>query len=256
MYSDKVLRLPIDEYSVPPEDHAVVQKAKIHLANACLKRLGSSYSLPPAEGPVEEAEISRRYGISDRATAARYGYHMPSAAPGTDEKLKPLSDDEKRLVFGEQGDQEITKGDSVPEGGCYGEAEAKINAAGVPEAAISFASQVNRESFERSISDAKVDAVVKAWSKCMAAAGYSYASPLESVGDQKFHSSEKAGAEEKQAALADLDCKARVGLIKKWGAVEARMQKEAMKRDPEKLMQLKAFQKSQLRNARKALSDS
>ncbi|WP_205382148.1 MULTISPECIES: hypothetical protein [Streptomyces] len=255
-YSDKALRLPIDEYSVSPEDHAVVQKAKIILANACLKRLGSSYSLPPAEDPAEDAEISRRYGISDRATAARYGYHMPSAAPAADEKLKPLSDDEKRLVFGEQGDGESAEGESVPDGGCFGEAEAKINEAGVPEAAISFASQVNRESFERSIGDERVDVVVKAWSKCMAESGYSYDSPLESVGDEKFHSSEKAGAEEKRVALTDLDCKGRVGLIEKWGSVEAGMQKEAMKRDPEKLIQLKAFQESQLRNARKALSGS
>ncbi|MEV5578876.1 hypothetical protein AB0L39_09980 [Streptomyces parvus] len=57
-------------------------------------------------------------------------------------------------------------------------------------------------------------------------------------------------------ALADLDSKGRVGLIEKWGGVEAGMQKEAMKRDPEKLIQLKAFQESQLRNARKALSGS
>ncbi|MEU4919034.1 hypothetical protein AB0G29_06630 [Streptomyces parvus] len=48
----------------------------------------------------------------------------------------------------------------------------------------------------------------------------------------------------------------RVGLIEKWGGVEAGMQKEAMKRDPEKLIQLKAFQESQLRNARKSLSGS
>ncbi|MFJ1798778.1 hypothetical protein [Streptomyces sp. NPDC088180] len=181
---------------------------------------------------------------------------MPLAAPGAEGKLRPLSDEDKRLAFGEQGDGGNTKGEAVPDGGCYGEAEAKINEAGVPEAAISFASQVNRESFERSIGDAQVDVVVKAWSKCMAVSGYSYASPLDSVGDQKFHDSEKPSAEEKQVALTDLECKNRVGLIGKWGRVEARMQKEAMSRDPEKLMQLKAFQGSQLRNARKALSVS
>ncbi|MFJ1840775.1 MULTISPECIES: hypothetical protein [unclassified Streptomyces] len=137
---------------------------------------------------------SRRYGISDRATAAGRGYHLSQEPPGTrgPQPATALSVPEREVLSGRAPDgRELTtsvRNKTVPHGGCAGEAERTVHIGAVDEVQRGYdlVARLRREMSERSRSDPRVTAVNKKWSTCMRTAGFSYRDPDAAVDDPRW----------------------------------------------------------------------
>jgi len=68
-----------------------------------------------------------------------------------------------------------------------------------------------------------VTAAMKKWSRCLAAAGYSYQTPKAANDDPRF-AGPTASPEEKKTALADVRCKQQTHLVDIMAAVETRVE--------------------------------
>lgn len=93
-----------------------------------MRRLGLDWVVPRRDAPdTEEPERSRRYGLVDKDHARRSGYHQDPAelayTAGIKEVSRNIGDTAYRVWVGEVRD---LSGVGVPEGGCRGEAVAKI----------------------------------------------------------------------------------------------------------------------------------
>lgn len=188
------LQLPLDRYllSVPQQER--VGTARVVLLNACLREhsLPARVDLPRPAGPRSWNE--RRYGITDRSLAARYGYGLGGCDP---RRLPPRH---RTAVPTE----------------CLAAARHRLAPVAVPDPLL--AQRLSAEGYGRSRADARVTAAVRAWSWCMRASGHRYADPLQPLGDPHVSGD---GSTAVAAALADVSCKTTTDLIGVWSSVEA-----------------------------------
>ena len=248
--------LPIEDYSISPDDSHLIEKAKSVLISQCMSELGSDYVEPIPTKLASQA--SRRYGISDLATAGQWGYHMPkNAITQTNGGFKKLTEKDRTLLFGIDGtNKRSTADEKLPAGGCVGEANSTIAGEHVPDSAIAFAQNVDVASFKALQKDASFIEVSKRWSKCMSRDGYTYYSPLMAVSDSKFHEVSEVTEHEKKVAKTDMQCKLETELMDEWSEIEGREQKRMINERLDKLRELKDFQEREIETARKVLSDS
>ncbi|MGW1374852.1 hypothetical protein ACWD6P_11355 [Streptomyces sp. NPDC002446] len=246
-------QLPITAYALSAEEDALVAKAEQRLTGACAKRFSVEYR-PPAEagkgGAVRDED--RRYGVVDAQLAARYGYHLP---PDPEVPASHLSDGQRTVLLGQSADGgpvERFRGKRLPEGGCMGEARQRARGDFASQELSQVAGGIDSGSFRPSMDEPKVKAALAQWSRCMAGRGHDYATPLESVGDRRF-GGDAPSEGEREVAKADVDCKARTGLIERWVAGESRLQRDAIKRNSAKLKKLKEQQRREVRYARTVL---
>lgn len=82
----KDLTLPLEAYMASYEDQVTIEQAANDLQQSCMKDYGIDLTLPRAGAnppPSDnDANIERRYGITDRAQAEKYGYELPCGAAG------------------------------------------------------------------------------------------------------------------------------------------------------------------------------
>jgi hypothetical protein len=245
--------LPIEKFALTADDSRAVDRAKALLANECLRGFGLDYRIP--EHPPLVAESSRRYGITDRAVARDHGYHIPPPAGGTGVTKQP-TEAQGAILFGttRAGEPQSTSPDGrpIPPGGCYGDAEARLDGGPRPEPDIAAAAGIDKESFKQSREDAKVVAAFRAWSTCMERHDYRYQDPMGSVGDRAFDTAEPT-QREKDVALADMDCKTETGLLETWSVVEAEIQTRMIEENSSALNRLSTFQKRKIGLAREVI---
>ncbi|MFJ1709465.1 hypothetical protein [Kitasatospora sp. NPDC088346] len=246
--------MPIERFALTAEESGAVDRAKVLLANECLGGFGLDYRIPEHSPPG--AESSRRYGISDREVARDLGYHLPPPAGGAGAAKQP-TEAQEAILFGatRAGEPRSTAPDGrpIPPGGCYGDAEARLDGGPRPEADIAAAAAVDKESFKQSLADPTVVAAFHTWSTCMERHGYRYQDPMASVGDRAFDTAEPT-EREKAVALADMDCKTETGLLKTWSAVEAGIQTRMIEENSSALNRLSAFQKRKIGLAREVIA--
>jgi hypothetical protein len=218
------LRLPVEDY-LPTADQADrLSRAQVALVRACLARFGFSYDVVPvpsgAYGPASLTD--RRYGITDARLAAQFGYGLGPRDP----KLLPRPDkpdigaDGENVLSG-QG-RSVVDGQTVPPGGCIGEAGRALTSSLTPAADLRRGSDLQLDSFARSRVDSRVRSVFQAWSACMGRSGYAYADPLSAVGDPAFIGS--VDQHQRAVAAADIGCKVATNLVGVWFTVEAAYQ--------------------------------
>ncbi|WP_405009901.1 hypothetical protein [Kitasatospora sp. NBC_01539] len=246
--------MPIERFALTAEESSAVDRAKVLLANECLGGFGLDYRIP--EHPPLVTESSRRYGISDREVARDLGYHLPPPAGGTGATKQP-TETQEAILFGatRAGVPQSTSPDGrpIPPGGCYGDAEARLDGGPRPESDIAAAAAIDKESFKRSLADPAVVSSFHAWSTCMERHGYRYQDPMASVGDRAFDTAEPT-EREKTVALADMDCKTDTGLLKTWSAVEAETQTRMIEENSQALNRLSSFQKRKIGLAREVIA--
>lgn len=205
----------------------------------CVARFGFEYPVQPyadvlaTERSFVQSQIDRQFGVSDRAEAETYGY---GTAPSP-----PLSAEEQRMadqagitavLFGvsdpvnEAGSQPASLpaegGLEVPEGGCFGEANRRLD--GVQE--LNMGDHA-RTLMVRAGEDAKTEPayqdVVQDWRACMARAGFEATSPLSDPAVVELIKSrenpEVPSSEEIAMAVADVECKAETDLVSRLSAV-------------------------------------
>jgi hypothetical protein len=193
----------------------------------------------------------RRYGVTDEATARKYGYHLPSLvdggpAPrpskgGAAHGLSAMTPAMMTVLTGERpggGAAPDINGQSVPEGGCRGEATRTLSKLG-SVGQIPLVGRIRADSFTRSVTDPKVTAAFKAWSDCMGAKGYRYDSP-RTAGSDLDTKSPAVSPRETAIAAADVACKKSTDVVRIWSAFEIDYQNKQIDQHAQELKDIAA----------------
>ncbi|RKE20277.1 hypothetical protein [Streptomyces sp. TLI_171] len=229
----KGLSLPLSAYMENYPEQLAIQAAMMRLEHDCMARFGFDYSPEPpntVSPSYDDTNMARRYGITDRELAAEHGYGLG------DEKLPapsfPALSDAEVVVFSGKvamrpgaADAPATyRGTAVPKGGCQGESLDKLGA----RIDTSLASRLDHESADRSQQAPEVQKVIRDWSACMAAEGYTVDSPYNAY---KLTPLGGGSADEVTVALADIDCKQQVDLVAVWFRTETALQNQLVEQN-------------------------
>ncbi|MFJ8728654.1 hypothetical protein [Streptomyces bauhiniae] len=222
----KGLSLPVEKYLVGYTDAVEWQRAQRDLWVSCMARFGFDKFSPPVPGvnpPAEfnDANMPRRYGASDAAQAAAYGYHLPPEQMDEPPVWEPAAGPEEAVFVGSGPGLSggTYNGAAVPEGGCRGEAERQLGRLTQGE----DASRVNASSMTESLQRPAVQKGIASWAACMKDKGYAYDSPFKPA--ESFNlSTPMASTEEIEVATADVACKSKTGLTATWYAEETAIQ--------------------------------
>lgn len=231
----KGLTLPLERYMQSYEQRVLIDQAVRDQQTACMAGFGFAFRPPPAGTTPppndNDANMERRYGITDRAVAERHGYGLAKEEPPASSSSQKLNEDATRVLSGVTGKESgkpsapsSYKGRDIPQGGCAGAALRKTGAEGLD---FSLVSRLNYESLTRSQKASEVKAALKAWSRCMDGKGYEVAIPFEAI---HLTNGERSGSEKAVAvALADIDCKRSTGLVPIWFRADSGIQREQIK---------------------------
>ncbi|WP_329024347.1 hypothetical protein [Streptomyces sp. NBC_00690] len=252
--------LPIEKYLLDTGQELQLMKASKVLITHCMAKFGFDYVGPSFNTTENLSENgtnrARRYGVADVKTAKEHGYHLPGVKDGNPEASAPrMSDAEIRVFIGDadpnsgvrSGDR--SNGKVIPKGGCSGEAMRKITT----DTPHDLASEINKESQAKSLSDPEVVAVFAAWSSCMKGNGYSYTSP---TGISEAVTNPGPERTEIATAVADVECKKKTNLISVWHGVESRIQNQMIGQKEEALGSEKRHMQAALKIASQVLEET
>ena len=201
-----------------------------------MARYGFTYSAPSASTEAslssDDANMPRRYGITDKSQAAEFGYHA-AVSDDAPPQVPSLSANEYLVLTGSAPRMPVgsalpsVDGKKIPSGGCAGSAMAQLGAT-IDTALVD---RLDTESLDKSQADPKVQAVLRLWSECMKAKGYTVSTPLRAP-DLAPSSNEAAPtAEEIAVATADVDCKAKTNLVAVWFTDESAVQQQEIEQN-------------------------
>lgn len=243
----KGLNLPLETYMQDYADTVTIGNVKRLLAQDCMKTYGLDVQLPASglnPSPTEnDANMERRYGLTDRESAATYGYGLPGdekprtrqQSPGLDSiEIEVLTS--RKAPMGRAGEtapplplaareeaRASYNGKKIHEGGCGGWADQEIDAPTADE--LTRISELNGAGFTESMKSPAVGAVFGQWSACMTGKGHpGFKDPFEAARSVTRSEGVPADRPEIDLALAEIDCKAETGLVGTWFAEESRTQ--------------------------------
>ncbi|MBT2364053.1 hypothetical protein J7E88_01565 [Streptomyces sp. ISL-10] len=248
----KGLTLPLEFYMVSYADYVAIEEATTTLQQQCMADYGFQgivFPQPGANPPPSDndANIERRYGITDRTMAEKYGYGLPEELTRhTDQKMPDLTGVQFEVLTGHtkpempkppKGAKDgsylgapTTKparaehnGKKLHVGGCIGWSKKKV---ALHEEDTVVVSNLSGESLTASMTSAPVQAVIKDWAACMKTKGHTLANPYKAM-DQGV--SEADPQKSITLALHDLACKEKTKLIQVWFDEESTIQKQAIK---------------------------
>jgi hypothetical protein len=241
------MSLPLDRYSLDPEQAKELNYAREVLIVKCLRRFGIDRRVAPRGKSRSESPHERRYGISDEVAARTYGYH-PAPAPEDDQPdggESALTGEERAIAFGSVA---VANGEKVPDGGCVAEADKSLlGGKEVPQ--TDLVETLKASAFARARADSRVTKAYDAWSTCMSGRGFEYSDPWAAVNDPKWQTSDSVSSEEIATATADVGCKRTANLFNVFAAVEAAYQTRDIERHAPALSEYKANVDTRLRNA-------
>jgi hypothetical protein len=253
------LTLPSEAYKPAAAVFNLVADAQQKVTADCMRQYGFALAQLPDPVPVA-SQTARLYGVSDLATAQRYGYHLPSSA-ARDRALQQraaggasYSPSELLVLSGSAtGDQESARyqGKQIPVGGCQGQARRQVTGADDIDP-THLADTIAVVMWQKSQSDPRVVTVVKSWSACMNQGGYHYPSPV-GVTDPRWSLSGPVAEVEIQTAVTDVKCKQRTNLIGVWFTIESGYERQAIQQNIEQLTQIKNQWTAAARNAAQIL---
>lgn len=251
--------LPIERYLLSDGQMSRIVQARNRIAAQCVRRFGLDWNPVPPPAPQDPsrdaANSARRYGLTDPAEAARFGYHVAGASQTKRPAEPPLSSDQRTVLSGRSANGSVAQvfhSLRIPTGGCIGEANARIS--GDPERLgdEDLPSRINVDSYRQSMADPRVVAAFQAWSGCMKRHGYDYADPTQAPGKKPEFTGPGPTTAEIAVAVADVSCKKQTGLVAIWSAVDITVQNTAIKRDAAELATVKRDLDNQVRAAASA----
>lgn len=258
--------LPLDAYRLSAEQARTLADAAALQVQQCMSRFGFPADAPippPASDPPTGNE--RLYGLTDRTVAETRGYY---AGPLPDESTNstsltpqeppaPTEDSEAWYAVAHGTLPRTEDGQQVPEGGCIGEMRRTL-ATGAPEADTALADRLAIDAHHRAQEDSRVQEAFSAWSRCMARAGYDYATPWEANNDIQWtaHDGPRPTQEEIATAVTDVDCKHEVDLINIWASVHTAYELQAVEAHAEALDAVAEYRAVELANAREILDSA
>ncbi len=260
----KGLALPLEDYMPAYADQVTVDTALRTLQTRCMSAYGFTVDLPrPGVNPPasnNSAHIERRYGITDRAQAKKYGYLLPpEQREHTERELPDLPDVQVEVLTGHTkpapvaaptggdgsyfGSSEKTEparaehnGKKLHKGGCISWSEQQLQ---INESDAGFVSQLASRSLSESRPDKPVGKAITDWSACMKAKGHKAADPYRAV-EQGLADGDGATKNAIALALDDLDCKEQTRLIEVWFKEESAVQKRLINENKDQLAAVEA----------------
>ncbi|MFD5575039.1 hypothetical protein [Streptomyces cadmiisoli] len=279
----KNLTLPLEAYMASYEDQVTVEQAANDLQQSCMKDYGIDLTLPRAGAnppPSDnDANIERRYGITDRAAAEKYGYELPPALQEhTRQTLRDLSDVEVEILTGHTKPEQPEAADGtkagqpvagpglgakparaqyngkkLKTGGCIGWSKDQL---GVQAADPISVAELAGDSLLQSMKDDEVINAVAAWSSCMDGKGHpGLADPYKAM-DQGVTLDGKPSQESIALAVADIDCKEQTDLVKVWFGVESAIQNKQIADNKSQLTGVKEQHGKEVAAARQQMTAS
>jgi hypothetical protein len=276
----KNLTLPLEAYMASYEDQVTLEQAASDLQQSCMKDYGIDLTLPKAGAnppPSDnDANIERRYGISDRAEAEKYGYELPPALrQHTEQTMRDLSGVEVEVLTGHTKPEAPTaaeagqpiaapaqgvkparaeyNGKALKQGGCIGWSEDRL---GVKEADPTVVAQLAGDSLTQSMKDDKVVKATAAWSSCMAGKGHAGLADPYAAMDQGVTADGEPTKESIALAVDDIDCKEQTDLVKIWFGVESAIQNRQIADRQSQLTAIKQQHGTEVAAARKQMTAS
>ncbi|MCP3822400.1 hypothetical protein NLX86_31235 [Streptomyces sp. A3M-1-3] len=262
------LTFPLDAYERTDADRDLLSRSQQLLAGRCMARYGFTYSPPPMPATDRGQDGSRRYGVSDPAAAATYGYASPGSARGAARppQQAALSATGRLVLHGpddlapdklpkSRREAETTKsgikvnGTAIPVGGCLRESFLKLYAPAPDSVDTLFVFSLVAEAESHAREDSRVRRVFNQWSQCMKESGYSAASPLGAAEKLGFQNQELSSPAAVTAAKTDVACKEKVNLVGVAFAVESAYQRGLIEKNAETLKLAKAQHEERLRLA-------
>jgi hypothetical protein len=251
--SSAQLNLPVAAYELTDTQNAEVEYLNELYTQRCMRSFGFDY-LPglSVSSIADNVRISkelnsRRYGVSDPAAAATYGYNMPTWTRGTSAPvtIASLPHTEITVLTGQRtGDYRRRP---IPQGGCLTQASRDLSAAGIDanaqgegaSADAPLTQKIGSQDFLRAQSDPRVLAVNARWAACMRSYGDSgYTTPLKTA--MLWNLNIPASTSEIQTAMHDVACKQKVNVVGVEFAVESDYENADIVRNARTLAQAKA----------------
>ncbi|WP_329494765.1 hypothetical protein [Kitasatospora herbaricolor] len=231
------MALPMGSYMENYSQRRTISAAVGHLTHECMARFGFSYDPPATDGSpasvYDDTNMARRYGITDRELAAKFGYglgddsYTPPPGPRmTDAEIAVFSG-HVALKPGAAAAAPTYNGIPVPKDGCRRESLDKVGGmldTGLP-------GRLDSQSLETSQGDPAVQDALHQWSACMAGRGYTVDIPYNA--DRLAPGSGAQGASSAQltVALADIDCKEKTDLVGIWFRTETKVQNQLIEQN-------------------------
>ncbi|MGW4439225.1 hypothetical protein ACWELO_26300 [Streptomyces sp. NPDC004596] len=238
----KGLSLPLEAYMESYQDTVALDNAQRHLEATCMAGYGFHVTFPPAgQTPppsADDSNMPRRYGITDRALAQKYGYGLPDGMQhqqGT--RMPKLTKAQIEVLTGRTGIRHSPadpapakapstyQGKSIHKDGCAGWADDQL---GTRNMNLSQVSRLDGESLTRSQQTPAVRNAITAWSKCMGGKGYTVDSPYHADRIAP-HAEGSPSKTEIAVAVTDIDCKKSTDLVRIWFTEDSRIQKQQIK---------------------------
>ncbi|MFE2940760.1 hypothetical protein ACFXKG_17125 [Streptomyces sp. NPDC059255] len=253
----KGLELPLEGYMVSYADQVVIDSALRTLQTECMAEYGFTVDLPrPGVNPPASSNsmnIERRYGITDRAQAEKYGYLLPPEQQKyTAEQTPDLPNIQVEVLTGRtkpeplapptgsdgaySGSGDQTKparaeydGKKLHEGGCVGWAKRKLK---LNESDAGFVVQLASTGISESRPHQPVEKAITKWSACMKGKGHAASDPYRAM-EQGLGGTDTDDSI--ALALDDIDCKEQTRLIEVWFKEESAVQKQLIKKNKDQL---------------------
>lgn len=226
------LRLPLSAYRLGLRDQSDASRAEGLLVDACMKKAGFTWYAPVT--PLPPDPLRRRYGVIDSQVAERYGYHPPPDGFSADiarRRLEILKDSKANAAY--YGPEKARQQ------GCAVSSAQEL-ARGAGNLTNTLADRLSWQSLEVSEKHPAVVSAFRAWKKCMHTRGHDYATPDDAMLDKawKLESSAAAGTKERAVAVADVECKDDVGLVRIRVAAETEIQQDVIAANASELKSL------------------
>lgn len=253
----KGFELPLEVYMSSYADQVTVDTALRTLQTRCMAEYKLTVDLPrPGVNPPAYSNaisIERRYGITDRAQAEKYGYGLPKELTrSTDPVDKGLSGVEVEVLTGRtkpevvppEGAESVGsfgdnarparaeyQGKKLHEGGCAGWSKRQLK---LNELDAGYVSQLASTSLSESRSRKPVAKAIKDWSACMKKQGRPAADPYRAM-EQGYANGDGTTEDAIGLALDDIGCKEKTRLIEVWFKEESAIQKRLIKENKDQL---------------------
>ncbi|AOR29934.1 hypothetical protein BFF78_01530 [Streptomyces fodineus] len=227
--------LPITHYQPTAAQEAVLTRAAAVLVRACMKRSGLNYTVPTVttagvgddpsgDLPDNDPAFAAVHGYRDRSQAAAQVAHERRAKPAT-----PLNPKIATALVGTSA-----PGHHASTGGCLGQARRTIAGAAAKDPDAFFGNpqlvtDIRMNSYFKALSDGRVKDAFSAWSTCMKAKGFHYASPVTAVDDRRWSALRPPTTLEIRTATADVACKYRHNVDGVFHAVQAAYETAAIR---------------------------
>ncbi|WP_171164229.1 hypothetical protein [Streptomyces sp. I05A-00742] len=245
--------LPVERYLVSYADASTEKAALLKSVQACMARYGLTYEPPSTDGAIpppsdNSANLERRYGLADKASAEQWGYELP----GGRQELPAWERTPAQMdaLYGKDAEGKVLEtinGLPVPKGGCSAEAAGEVGRQ--DEEAVS---DVNAESFKEALDEPAVQKSLGDWSACMKTRGYEYKTPFEITQGPK-EEDWGSSPEAKKVAVDEVECKQSTGLLDVWFATESRIQEQKITAKKAVLERAKQHNQSVVLRSRAAL---